>query len=117
MTGDARMRAVFDALARDDMPELLEHWADDGVYFNPTMGPPAEGKQYVGEVVGRLSKGLIERGERLVVDNVTEVNNRAFVEWHVEGPSASRLGVHAVTFDSAGLLRRVVVFAHPAPTI
>lgn len=116
------MRAVFDALARDDMDDLISNWAEDGIYFNPTVGPPAHGKANVNATITRMSKGLQERGETLVIDRVTEVTdetpNRAYVEWHVEAKDSSsprngKLGLHAVWFNQNGHLHRVTVFAHP----
>ncbi len=118
LTLEARMRAVFAALARDDMDDLVLNWADDGTYFNPTVGPPATGKPNVKSTIAALSTGLKGRGETLTIDRVTEVEAasppRAYVEWHVEsdGPRAGKLGLHVVEFTPQGLLQRVVVFAH-----
>jgi ketosteroid isomerase-like protein len=118
MTPEARMRAVFEHLRQDDMDGLVSHWAEDGVYFNPTVGAPAEGKADVKSTIARMSDGLQQRQETLVVDRVTEVTGvsppRAYVEWHVEseGPRNGRLGLHVVTFNSDGLLNHVIVFAH-----
>ena len=111
------MRVVFEALARDDMNALMSHWADDGTYFNPSIGPPARGFDNVKTTITNLSDGLKARGETLVIDRATEVTdevpNRAYIEWHVEGGAApGRLGVHVVTFNDAGLLHRVIVFMH-----
>jgi ketosteroid isomerase-like protein len=121
MSPETRMRAVFDALARDDMDDLISNWAEDGIYFNPTVGPPADGKSEVKSTIARMSNALQGRGETLVIDRVTqvtdEVPNRAYVEWHVESkdPTSERqgkLGLHVVSFDHDGLLHRVTVFAH-----
>ena len=110
------MRAVFDDLARDDMDGLISNWADDGTYFNPTVGPPAGGKAKVKATIATMSSGLQERGETLIIDRVTEVLDvtppRAYVEWHVqsENARAGKLGLHVVSFNEAGMLHRVVVF-------
>ena len=109
------MRAVFDDLARDDMDALISNWADDGVYFNPAIGPPAQGKESVKNTIATLSRGLLEREEVLTIDRVVEVQGAigAYVEWHVEGGAKpGRLGMHVVSFNEAGLLQRVVVFIH-----
>ena len=111
------MREVFDDLARDDMDALLSNWADDGTYFNPTVGPPARGKSSVRDTISALSSGLQSRGETLVVDRVSTVGEgvatRLYAEWHVEGGAKpGRLGLHVVSFNEAGLLQRVTVFAH-----
>jgi ketosteroid isomerase-like protein len=113
------MRAVFDALARDDMDDLISYWAADGVYFNPTVGPAAEGREAVKATIAAMSTRLRSRGEMLAVDRVTEVAGseptRLFAEWHVDGgPAPGRLGVHVVLFNAEGLLSRVTVFAHPS---
>lgn len=111
------MRVVFDDLAAADMDALLSNWADDGVYFNPAIGPPAQGIASVRATITALSDGLQERGEKLVIDRATEILDSApplaTIEWHVEGGAKpGRLGVHIVTFDEAGLLHRVNVFMH-----
>ena len=113
------MRVVFDDLAADDMNALLSNWADDGVYFNPAIGPPAEGIANVRTTITTLSDGLQERGEKLVIDRANENLDtspmHATIEWHVEGGAKpGRLGVHIVTFSEAGLLHRVNVFMHTA---
>ncbi len=117
MTLEKRMRVVFDDLARDDMDALVSNWAEDGIYFNPAIGPPAEGKALVKSTIATMSTGLQARGETLVIDRVTEVLDavptRAYVEWHVEGgENPGRLGLHVVSFNEAGFLHRVVVFRH-----
>lgn len=111
------MRVVFDDLAADDMDALLSNWADDGVYFNPSIGPAAQGITNVRSTITTLSDGLQTRGEKLVIDRATEILDTAprlaTIEWHVEGGAKpGRLGVHIVTFDEAGLLHRVNVFMH-----
>lgn len=112
------MRVVFDDLARDDMDALISNWAEDGTYFNPSVGPPAPGKAMVKSTIATMSSGLKERGETLIIDRVTEVTDalppRAYVEWHVESNNArhGKLGLHVVSFDEAGFLHRVVVFVH-----
>lgn len=112
------MRAVFDALARDDMDNLILHWAQDGVYFNPTVGAPAEGKMNVKNTIAAMSTGLQSRGETLVVDRITEAVGadppRAYVEWHVQSSGArdGKMGLHVISFDEKGLFHRVTVFAH-----
>lgn len=113
----ARMGVVFEALGRDDMDALIANWAEDGIYFNPTLGPPTEGKQNVYDTIDVLSKRLKERGEKLIIDRSTEVLDesptRAYIEWHVEGGAKpGRLGVHVVSFNEDGLLHRVNVFSH-----
>jgi hypothetical protein len=123
MTPEERMRIVFEELARDDMDALVSHWAEDGIYFNPAVGPPASGKAAVKATIATMSRGLLERKEVLTIDRVTQVldqaPNRAYVEWHVESvpenPRHGLLGVHVVSFNEEGLLHRVNVFAHPAP--
>jgi len=118
MTLEARMRAVFDALSRDDMDDLISHWAAEGTYFNPTVGPPAEGKMDVKNTITAMSSGLQSRGETLVVDRITEVLDaappRAYVEWHVQSSGArdGKMGLHVIAFDENGLFHRVTVFAH-----
>lgn len=123
MTLETRAQAVFDALAADDMEELGSHWAEDGIYNNPALGPAAVGKAAVVETVGGLSKGLLSRGETLQVDRLTAVPGenpaRAYAEWHVEcqdqtSPRHGLRGIHVVEFNEAGLFHRVTVFAHPA---
>ena len=116
----ARMRVVFDDLARDDIDALMVNWADDGTYFNPAIGPPARGFDDVKSTIAALSDGLQARGETLVIDRATEITdempNRAIIEWHVEGGAApQRLGVHVVLFNEAGLLHRVKVWMHARP--
>lgn len=112
------MRAVFDALARDDMDGLVCHWAPDGTYFNPTVGPPAEGKINVKNTIAAMSSGLQSRGETLVVDRITEAVGaappRAYVEWHVASSGArdGKMGLHVISFDENGLFHRVTVFSH-----
>ena len=111
------MRAVFADLTRDDMDALVSNWAEDGVYFNPSVGPAAEGKPDVKSTIATMSTGLKSRGETLVVDRVTEVPDatpaRAYVEWHVEGGAQpGRLGLHVVLFNEEGLLHHVTVFRH-----
>ena len=118
ITLEARMRAVFDALARDDMDDLVSHWAEDGTYFNPTVGAPAQGKPNVKNIIATMSTGLQGRGETLTIDRVTEVSDanppRVYVEWHVEsdGPRSGKSGLHVVEFNAERLLHRVTVFAH-----
>jgi hypothetical protein len=112
------MRIVFDDLARDDMDALVSNWAEDGIYHNPMVGPPANGKAAVKSTIGTMSTGLQGRGETLVIDRVTEVLDetpvRAYVEWHRENAEtkSGKLGLHVVSFNEEGLLHRVVVFAH-----
>lgn len=112
------MRAVFDDLARDDMDALVSNWAEDGIYFNPTVGPAAEGKANVKATIAQMSTGLQGRGETLVVHRVTQVPDaqpaRAYVEWHRETAESKngKLGLHIVEFNEEGLLHRVIVFAH-----
>lgn len=112
------MRVVFDDLARDDMDALVSNWAEDGIYFNPAVGPAAEGKDKVKSTIATMSTGLQGRGETLVIDRVTEVlgvtPQRAYVEWHRENADTKngKLGLHVVSFNEEGLLHRVVVFAH-----
>ena len=111
------MREVFDDLARDDMDALLSNWADDGVYFNPTVGPPARGKSSVRDTITTMSSGLQARGETLIVDRVDTIgeghSTRLYAQWHAEGGAKpGRLGLHVVSFNEAGLLQRVTVFAH-----
>ena len=111
------MRVVFDDLARDDMDALMLNWADDGTYFNPSVGPPARGCDNVKIIITALSDGLQERGETLVIDRATEITdempNRAYIEWHVDGGAKpGRLGVHIVSFNESGLLHRVTVWLH-----
>ncbi len=112
------MRAVFDALSRDDMDDLVSHWAPDGVYFNPAVGAPAEGKINVKNTIAAMSTGLKSRGETLVVDRITEAvgahPRRAYVEWHVasRGARDGKMGLHVISFDENGLFHRVTVFAH-----
>lgn len=118
LTLAARIRAVFAALARDDMDDLVFHWASDGIYFNPTIGLPAEGKPGMKNTIATMSTGLQARGETIVIDRITESRQaspaRAYVEWHLESAGArnGKLGLHVVSFDEAGLFHRVVVFAH-----
>jgi ketosteroid isomerase-like protein len=116
------MRAVFEALGRNDMETLISHWAEDGIYYNPNVGPPAEGKDAVYATIARLANTLQERGDTLVIDKGSEVLDvnpvRAFIEWHIESsdtssPRHGKLGIHAVSFNEAGLLHRVNVFSHP----
>lgn len=117
LSPEARMRAVFAALARDDMDALMTNWADDGTYYNPAVGPPAQGIANVRATITALSDGLQERGETLTIDRATEVLDaqptRAYIEWHVEGgANPGRLGLHVVSFNEAGMLHRVTVFMH-----
>ncbi len=115
---ETRIRAVFAALSRDDMDDLVSHWADDGIYFNPTVGAPAQGKTSVKSTIATMSEGLRGRGENLVIDRITESPSanppRAFVEWHVESSGArnGKLGLHTISFDENGLFHRVTVFSH-----
>ncbi len=118
LSPEARMRIVFDDLGRDDMDALMLNWADDGSYFNPSIGPAAVGHDDVKSTITTLSSGLAERGEKLIIDRATEVLDaspvRAYIEWHVEGGAKpGRLGMHVVLFDQAGMLHRVTVFVHP----
>ena len=112
------MLAVFDALGRDDMNDLISNWAEDGVYFNPAVGPAAQGKDNVKATIAKMSAGLQERGESLIIHRVTEVVDqtpkRAYVEWHRETAHSKegKLGLHIVEFNEEGLLHRVIVFAH-----
>lgn len=117
-TLEARIRAVFAALSRDDMDDLASHWAQDGIYSNPTVGAPAQGKSSVKNTIAIMSGGLKSRGESLVIDRITESPSasppRAYVEWHVEssGPRNGKMGLHVISFDEDGLFHRVTVFAH-----
>lgn len=118
MTPEQRMRIVFDDLARDDMDALVSNWAEDGIYFNPSVGPAAEGKANVKSTIATMSTGLQGRDETLVIDRVTTVSDqtpvRAYVEWHRENPQTKqgKLGLQVVSFNEEGLLHRVTVFAH-----
>ena len=112
------MRRVFDDLARDDMDALVSNWADDGIYHNPAVGPPAHGKDNVKSTIATMSTGLQSRDETLVIDRVTTIFDavpvRAYVEWHRENPQTKqgKQGMHVVSFNEDGMLHRVTVFAH-----
>jgi hypothetical protein len=104
------LRSNFDALARQDVDTIMQTWAEDSYYDNPLAGERADGKAAVEERMTKLASDLADRGERLVIDRVTEGSSRAVAEWHVEPDAEGRRGVHVVDLDPDGRIASITVY-------
>jgi hypothetical protein len=101
--------AAFAAVNAYDADAIMANWSRDGVYDNPSVGPPSRGYDAVRERMVKLCAGVKSRGEQLVVDRVTPGDGYVVAEWHVE-PRNGKDGVHVAEFDVAGKLVHVRVY-------